>query len=70
MKFSKVSDTLKNSLVNLKYSLSHYRRVLRRTKKPSKAEFIDVVKVTAIGMLVIGLIGFAVQTLFVYVIKV
>lgn len=38
-------------------------RVLKITKKPDKAEFIDLVKVTGIGLLVVGLMGFAVQVI-------
>ena len=33
-------------------------RVLRITKKPGKEEFITIVKVTGLGMAIIGLIGF------------
>ena len=33
-------------------------RVLRITKKPDKEEYLTVSKVSAIGILVIGLIGF------------
>lgn len=33
-------------------------RVLKITKKPDKNEFKTVVKVTSLGMLVIGFIGF------------
>lgn len=33
-------------------------RVLRITKKPTMAEFKTIVKVTAIGMGLIGLVGF------------
>ncbi len=33
-------------------------RVLAITKKPDKQEFKTIVKVSALGMLVIGLIGF------------
>ncbi len=35
-----------------------YIRVLKITKKPSRAEFMEAVKITGIGILVIGLIGF------------
>jgi protein transport protein SEC61 subunit gamma and related proteins len=35
-------------------------RVLRITKKPSKDEYISIVKVTGLGCIVIGLIGFTV----------
>ncbi|MBW2990989.1 protein translocase SEC61 complex subunit gamma [Candidatus Woesearchaeota archaeon] len=34
------------------------RRVLRVTKKPDKQEFLTIVKVSGLGILVIGLIGF------------
>ena len=34
------------------------RRVLRVTKKPDKQEFMTIVKVSALGMAVIGVIGF------------
>lgn len=33
-------------------------RVLRVTKKPDKEEFTTIAKVTGLGMLIIGLIGF------------
>ena len=36
-------------------------RVLRVTKKPDAIEFKTVVKVSGIGILIIGLIGFLVQ---------
>ncbi|KYK26403.1 preprotein translocase subunit SecE [Euryarchaeota archaeon SM23-78] len=34
------------------------KRVLRVTKKPDKQEFLTIVKVSGLGILVIGLIGF------------
>jgi protein transport protein SEC61 subunit gamma-like protein len=34
------------------------KRVLRITKKPDKQEFMTIVKVSGLGILVIGLIGF------------
>ncbi len=36
-------------------------RVLKITKKPTMVEFKTIVKVTAIGMLIIGAIGFIIQ---------
>ena len=36
-------------------------RVLKITKKPDAIEFKTVVKVSAMGILIIGLIGFVVQ---------
>ena len=35
--------------------------VLRVTKKPNKQEFYTVVKVSALGMIIIGAIGFVIQ---------
>lgn len=35
-------------------------RVLRITKKPNRQEFVSVVKVTGLGIAVIGAIGFVV----------
>ncbi|MBU1975280.1 MAG: protein translocase SEC61 complex subunit gamma [Nanoarchaeota archaeon] len=35
-------------------------RVLRITKKPNREEFSAVVKVSALGILVIGLLGFVI----------
>jgi protein transport protein SEC61 subunit gamma and related proteins len=38
-------------------------RVLRVTKKPDRLEFTTIVKVSALGMAIIGLIGFSIQML-------
>ena len=38
-------------------------RVLRVTKKPSKEEFKTIVKVSGLGILIIGMIGFIIQML-------
>ena len=36
-------------------------RVLKVTKKPNAAEFKTVVKVSGLGILIIGLLGFVIQ---------
>lgn len=36
-------------------------RVLRVTKKPDRAEFMTIVKMSGLGMIVIGLIGFIIS---------
>ncbi|MEE9525605.1 MAG: protein translocase SEC61 complex subunit gamma [Candidatus Woesearchaeota archaeon] len=36
-------------------------RVLKVTKKPDKEEYLTIVKVSGIGILVIGLVGFLIQ---------
>lgn len=40
--------------------VSNCTRVLKITKKPDKQEFQDLVKITGLGLLVIGLMGFIV----------
>jgi len=53
---------LKEHWVKLKSFSIECRRVLKVTKKPTMPEFKAIVKVTALGMLVIGLIGFIIST--------
>ncbi len=45
----------------LKTYLIECKRVLKVTKKPDKLEFKTIVKVSGIGILVIGLIGFLIN---------
>ena len=45
----------------LKRFVKECKRVLRVTKKPSRVEFKTIVKVSGIGMIIIGLIGFIIQ---------
>lgn len=54
---------VKKVLLRLKNFTKECRRVLRVTKKPTKEEFKIIVKVSAIGLLIIGLIGFIIQVL-------
>ncbi|MBT7903047.1 protein translocase SEC61 complex subunit gamma [Candidatus Woesearchaeota archaeon] len=42
----------------IKEFLKENRRVLKITKKPGKEEFKTIVKVSGLGMILIGLIGF------------
>lgn len=44
--------------VKLKSFIMECRRVLIVTKKPGREEFKAVVKVSGVGMIIIGLIGF------------
>jgi protein transport protein SEC61 subunit gamma-like protein len=41
-----------------KFSMTQYKRVWRLLKKPSKEEFLTISKVSAIGLLIIGALGF------------
>lgn len=46
----------------IKRFLIEMRRVWKITKKPSSHEFKAIVKVTSIGIAIIGLMGFLIQT--------
>jgi len=45
----------------LKAFITECKRVLRVTKKPDRQEFVTIVKISAIGIGIIGLIGFLVS---------
>ena len=38
-------------------------RVMRLTTKPEKKEFWDIAKITALGMIIIGLVGYVIESL-------
>jgi protein transport protein SEC61 subunit gamma-like protein len=48
-------------LIKLKSFFKECKRVFQITKKPSAKEFKTIVKVSAIGIAVIGIIGFIVS---------
>lgn len=48
-------------LSRLKSFILESRRVFRITKKPAKDEFKAIVKISSIGIAVIGIIGFIIQ---------
>jgi len=51
-------DTKKGLFSKLKSFTIQSKRVLRITKKPSKEEFKVIVKVSSIGIAIIGALGF------------
>lgn len=53
--------------MNIRARLAEYRRILKIATKPTKQELKEAIVVTGIGMLIIGFIGFLVQTIFVLV---
>ena len=60
-----MEETIKKSwMQGIKEYLSECYRVLQVTKKPSKMEFKTVVKVSGLGILAIGLIGFILSLLY------
>ena len=46
--------------MKIKETLKNYRRVMNIARKPNKEEFLSTSKVTAMGLLLIGAIGFAI----------
>ncbi|MBW6451307.1 MAG: protein translocase SEC61 complex subunit gamma [DPANN group archaeon] len=46
--------------MSIKNKLKDFKRVLNITKKPSKAELSMSIKITGIGILLIGLVGFVI----------
>ena len=56
IKFVKIGE--KNIMSKLKEFIAECGRVIRVTRKPTKDEFWTTAKVAAIGLLVIGLVGF------------
>ena len=52
-------------MADLKSKAREYWRILQIARKPSKDDFVVSTKVTSIGLLIIGLIGFVIFLLFV-----
>ena len=50
--------------MNVRSKLLEYKRVLKITKKPDMEEFKMIVKVTGLGMAVIGFVGFLISMIF------
>jgi len=42
-------------------TLKQYRRVLYISKRPDRDEFLNVAKITGIGIIIIGVIGFIIS---------
>lgn len=54
---------MKNHIENLKTFASKSKRVWFALKKPTKDEFYTVTKVSAIGIAVLGIVGFIISIL-------
>ena len=52
---------IKQSMVRLKSFLIECRRVLKITRKPTREEFKTIVKASALGMAIIGALGFVIH---------
>lgn len=57
----KIGAPFPGKLERLKSFITECKRVLRVTKKPDKQEFVTIVKISSIGMGIIGIIGFLVH---------
>lgn len=49
---------------DIKEKLIQYRRVIRIARKPDKFEFISSAKITGLGILLIGVIGFIIYLIY------
>ena len=56
----RIGSPLPAKLQGLRSFIIECKRVLRVTRKPDKQEFTTIVKISSIGMAVIGLVGFIV----------
>ena len=52
---------LNSILIKCRTFINECIRVLKVTKKPDKLEFKTIVKVSGLGILIIGLLGFVIQ---------
>ena len=50
-----------NIFTKIKRFIVESKRVLKVTRKPDKQEFQTIVKVSGLGIIIIGLIGFIIQ---------
>ncbi len=50
--------------MNIGAKFREYKRVLKITKKPDAEEFKMIVKVTGLGMTIIGFVGFLISLIF------
>ena len=53
--------------MKLKFNAKEYTqkvlRVLRLTTKPEKKDYWNIAKITALGMIIIGLVGYIIESL-------
>ncbi len=57
----RIGASIPGKFDRLKTFIVECKRVLRVTKKPDKQEFTTIVKISSIGMAVIGVVGFLVH---------
>jgi len=54
---------MESTLSKIKAKLKQYSYVLKVTKKPSMKEYKMIVKISGIGLVIIGVIGFVIHML-------
>ena len=60
-------DKINHKIDELKAFIQQCRRVLIITRKPTRDEFINVSKVTGLGICLLGAIGFAIHVPIMYI---
>jgi protein transport protein SEC61 subunit gamma-like protein len=56
-----IGAPMPGKMERLKAFIVECKRVLRVTKKPDKQEYLTIVKISSIGMAIIGVVGFLVH---------
>ncbi len=51
--------------MDIRKTIQKYRRVLKIARKPTKDEFLASSKISAIGMLITGVVGFLIFVIFI-----
>ena len=59
-----MANLLKQYWARLKSFSKECLRVIKITKKPGKKEFIMIVKVSGLGLVIIGTVGFILQIMY------
>jgi len=52
-------------VLNIRETIRKYLRVMQIARKPGKDEFVSISKICALGVFIIGFIGFAIFLVFV-----
>lgn len=53
----------------LKRKLKQYRRVISISRKPNRDEFISTLKISGLGVVLIGAVGFLIQLVYQFIIR-
>ncbi|MBD3311838.1 protein translocase SEC61 complex subunit gamma [archaeon] len=58
-----------NFISKLKRKLKQYRRVISISRKPNRDEFISTLKISGLGVVLIGAVGFLIQLVYQFIIR-